>query len=161
VNKVFEHIGGAAKGSLSGALVYAGIIGLMLTDAVLTPGDIAADMREKSLRDKMSEGTITSGQYQKKASNAFTLYPPAWWALVLGLVYVSKGDYVQKAKFAGILIGSGALAALALNTKKPDILTVRDNMPKSKPVSSTLPFNGPNKKKRMALMSGNKLKFIK
>ena len=98
MKKFFEEIGNASKGEYGAGVLYAGAVGLILSDIVPTPADALYFYTEKKLRDKWKNGEITPEQYWKKTAMAYYLYNPIWWILVIAVIYNVPGDVSKKAK---------------------------------------------------------------
>ena len=97
-----------AKGGHTGVL-YAGAIGLLLSDIIPTPADGLYFYAERKLKDKLESKLITPEQYWTRSALAYYGYNPIWWGLVLGAMVLTKGDYKQKAKVGLGIIGAGAV----------------------------------------------------
>lgn len=94
------------------ALLYAGMIGLVLSDIIPTPADAAYFYAERNLRDKWKHREITPEQYWSISAAYYYVLNPIWWTLV-GITVVSiKGDASKKIKVLGGLIGAGAVLAV-------------------------------------------------
>jgi hypothetical protein len=162
MNDAFKAISDSLKGELGGIVVYSALAGLLLTDAIPNPGDALAAMNEKSLREQMENGEITSTVYRKKTINASSLYAPLWWGSVLLATFARKGDGIAKAKFAGLLVLSGALLGIALGgTKKTQPVDVSGMLNACGPEKQNT--NVKNVTKRpftKAVMQGNTLRII-
>jgi hypothetical protein len=101
-------VGEIQKGGHTG-LLYAGAIGLLLSDIIPTPADGLYFYTERKLKEKLENGTITSSQYWNYSALAYYGYNPIWWSIVLGSIVLTKGDYKQKAKVGLAVIGAGAV----------------------------------------------------
>ena len=101
------------------AVLYAGLIGLVLSDIIPTPADAIYFTVERNLRDKWKRGEITPKQYWTKTTASYYLLNPLWWGIVSAITLSVKGDAEKKLKVAGALIGSGiAFAVIYKNIKK-------------------------------------------
>ena len=95
----------------TGAL-YAGLIGLFVSDLIPTPADAFYFDRERKLRDKWKSGEISPEEYWEKSASNYYLYNAAWWLLVgLATIY-TKGMAENKIVTMGALIGGGAVIAV-------------------------------------------------
>lgn len=160
VGKVFENIHGAAKGDFGAGILYAGAVGLILSDIIPTPADAFYFYREKQLRDKWKAGKITPEKYWQKIATAYYIYNPIWWSLVLVLLYTTKGDIPQKAKIGLAVIGIGAVVGMLYRNKKKDIVEIQKIENIEEPEEQ---FTGPQKKapkQKLAIREGNRLKFV-
>lgn len=158
MNKVFENISGALSGQLGTVVLYSGIVGIMLTDALPNPGHVLAAYQEESLKKRLGDGIITDSEYRKKSINALSLYPPAWWALVLMTTFLYKGDLAAKAKLAGVMIAAGTMAGYAMGGNKPIEIKA-----KKEPLAFTgdsKPVRKPKDAIKRAVMRGNKIRII-
>lgn len=97
-----------SKGSHTG-LLYAGAIGLLLSDVIPTPADGLYFLTERKLKAKLEDGKITPKEYWTKSALAYYLYNPIWWGIVLGAMVAVKGDFEKKAKVGFAIIGAGAV----------------------------------------------------
>jgi len=94
------------------ALIYAGLIGLVLSDIIPTPADALYFHIERNLRDKWKRGEITPEKYWEKTAEYYYILNPIWWLLVGGIVISIKGDASKKIKILGGIIGAGAVLAV-------------------------------------------------
>lgn len=94
------------------AIVYAGVIGLVLSDVIPTPADALYFYAERNLRDKWKRGEITPEKYWSRSAAYYYSFNPIWWALVGTLIFTMKGDAKQKLKTLGMVIGAGAVLAV-------------------------------------------------
>ena len=122
-------ISSAAKSGHGDAVVYAGMIGLFLSDVIPTPADALYFHTEKILRDKWKKGQITPQQYWTRTALAYYGYNPIWWLLVMGIVIASKGDYTHKAKIGIALIGSGAVLGVIYKNIQADKIELASELP--------------------------------
>jgi hypothetical protein len=121
MNKVFEKISLVAKGPHGEAVLYAGALGLILSDVIPTPADAAYFWREKQLRDKWKAGSITPAQYWEKTLFAYYMYNPIWWSLVFLAMVGIPGNIQKKAKVGLALVGTGAVMAVIYKNYRSDI----------------------------------------
>jgi hypothetical protein len=125
MKKFFEEIGNASKGEYGAGVLYAGAVGLILSDIVPTPADALYFYTEKKLRDKWKNGEITPEQYWKKTAMAYYLYNPIWWILLLAVVYNVEGDISKKAKIGLAVAGAGAVIGIIYRNYSQDIKQIR------------------------------------
>lgn len=102
------------------AVLYAGFVGLVLSDIIPTPGDALYFYRQRMLKNKLNQGEITPKQYWIKDAAGYYLYNSAWWALVFGTVLLSKGDFNQKLKLSMAIMGGGIVGAVLIKNIKKD-----------------------------------------
>ena len=128
MKKFFEEIGNASKGEYGAGVLYAGAVGLILSDIVPTPADALYFYTEKKLRDKWKNGEITPEQYWKKTAMAYYLYNPIWWILLLAVVYNVEGDISKKAKIGLAVAGAGAVIGIIYRNYSQDIKQIRQEV---------------------------------
>lgn len=117
---MIKSIKSGFKSEHANALLYAGLLGLILSDIIPTPADAVYFNVERNLRDKWKRGEIEPKQYWEKTAMAYYLLNPIWWTLVAGVTISIKGDATQKLKIAGALIGAGAVVAIIYKNIKKD-----------------------------------------
>lgn len=127
MSKIFEEISKATKGNYGEAVLYAGAIGLVLSDIIPTPADALYFYTERKLRDQFNNRKITPKQYWIRSASAYYLYNPIWWLLVLGAMHYKEGDYKAKAKVGLALIGAGAVIGVIYRNYKKDIEEVKQD----------------------------------
>ena len=128
MKKIFEEIGNASKGEYGAGVLYAGAVGLILSDIIPTPADALYFYTEKKLRDKWKNGEIAPEKYWKKTAMAYYLYNPIWWILVLAVVYNIEGDLEKKAKIGLALAGAGAVIGIIYRNYSQDIKQIREEV---------------------------------
>lgn len=105
------------------ALLYAGAIGLLLSDVIPTPADGLYFSLQQKNKAKLEAKEITPKQYWTRDAIYYYGLNPLWWGLVLGALYYTKGDYTQKAKVGvGILAFGVVLSVIHKNIKKDEEL---------------------------------------
>lgn len=102
------------------AVLYAGFIGLVLSDIIPTPGDAVYFYQQRLLKERLNKGEITPKQYWIKDAAGYYLYNSAWWALVFGVVLATKGDFNQKLKLSMAMMGGGFVASVLIKNIKKD-----------------------------------------
>jgi hypothetical protein len=156
---IFKEISTATEGQYGTAILYAGAIGLILSDIIPTPADALYFHTEKKLRDLWTEQKITPKQYWVRSASAYYLYNPIWWILVLGVMHYKQGDFKDKAKIGLAMIGVGAVLGVIYRNYKKDIEEVRKD---AFPIQETkVNFDAkpsPNRI-RAVYRQGNKIKF--
>lgn len=128
MKKIFEEIGNASKGEYGAGVLYAGAVGLILSDIIPTPADALYFYTEKKLRDKWKNGEITPEKYWKKTAMAYYLYNPIWWILVLAVMYNIEGDLAKKAKIGLAIAGAGAVVGIIYRNYSQDINQIRQEV---------------------------------
>lgn len=156
---IFKEISTATEGQYGTAILYAGAIGLILSDIIPTPADALYFHTEKKLRDLWVEKKITPKQYWVRSASAYYLYNPIWWILVLGAMHYKQGDFKAKAKLGLAIVGAGAVIGVIYRNYKKDIEEVRKD---AFPIEETkVNFDAkpsPNRI-RAVYRQGNKIKF--
>ena len=103
------------------AVLYAGLIGLLVSDIVPTPADaIYFRLMEKN-KQLLEEKKISTKQYWTRDAAMYYGLNPLWWLLVLGIVVKTKGGLDNKLKWGIGLIGAGAvIGVLSKNIKEEE-----------------------------------------
>jgi hypothetical protein len=115
-----DTISGAIKSGHGNAILYAGAIGLLLSDIIPTPADALYFSLMQKNKAKLTEGFITPKKYWTKDAILYYGLNPLWWTIVLGAMYYTKGSYTQKVKVGLGLIASGIVVAVLHNNIKKD-----------------------------------------
>ena len=115
-----DTISGAIKSGHGNAILYAGAIGLLLSDIVPTPADALYFSLMQKNKAKLTKREITPKKYWTKDALLYYGLNPLWWTIVLGAMYYTKGDYNQKAKVGLGLLASGIVIAVINNNIKKD-----------------------------------------
>jgi uncharacterized membrane protein YkvI len=116
-----ESISGAVKSGHGTAVLYAGVLGLLLSDIIPTPADAIYFRLQAKNKYNLENKIITPKQYWTRDAVAYYGLNPLWWSLVLGAVLFTKGDVGQKAKVGLAIIGGGAvLGVLSKNIKEEE-----------------------------------------
>lgn len=118
-----DSIKSAISSGHGNAIVYAGAIGLLLSDVIPTPADGVYFWLMKKERDKYDKKEITAKQYWTREAMAYYGLNPIWWGIVLGALYYTKGDYTNKLKVGLGLISAGAVAGVLYKNIKEDETT--------------------------------------
>ena len=101
------------------ALVYAGAIGLILSDIIPTPADAVYFKLMQSNKEKLESGQISAKQYWQREALLYYGLNPLWWSLVLGALYFTKGHYTTKMKVGlAVIAAGGVFAVLNENIRK-------------------------------------------
>lgn len=110
------------------AVLYAGAIGLLLSDVIPTPADAIYFRLQQKNKAKLQTNEITPKQYWVRDAISYYALNPLWWSLVLGAMIYTKGDYNKKAKIGIGIIASGVvLSVLHKNIKKDEELMKKIN----------------------------------
>ena len=118
---MIDNISSAIKGGHGNAIIYAGAIGLLLSDIIPTPADAVYFRLQQRNKAKLEAKEITPKQYWIRDAVAYYGLNPLWWGLVLGSLYLTKGDYTQKAKVGFALVATGAvIGVISKNIKKDE-----------------------------------------
>jgi len=108
------------------AILYAGALGLLLSDIIPTPADALYFNLQQKNKARLESGEITPKQYWTRDVVTYYGLNPLWWSLVLGAMIYTKGDYTQKAKVGlGILAAGAVVAVIHKNIKKDEELLKR------------------------------------
>lgn len=103
------------------AVLYATLIGLVLSDVIPTPADAAYFRLMEKNKQKLNDKIITPKQYWTRDAVLYYGLNPIWWSLVLGAVVLTKGDLSDKLKLGIALIGSGAvIGVISKNIKEEE-----------------------------------------
>lgn len=113
----------AIKSGHGNALLYAGAVGLLLSDVIPTPADALYFRLQQKNKAKLQSGEITPTQYWTRDAIYYYGLNPLWWSIVLGALYFTKGDYTQKAKVGlGLLATGVVVGVIHRNIKKDEAL---------------------------------------
>lgn len=113
----------AVKSGHGTGILYAGLIGLALSDIIPTPADALYFYRQRKLREKFEKNEISAKRYWVEESVGYYGYNLIWWLLLFGVVSYSKGDFEQKLKLAiGIVAAGGVVGVLGHNIKRDALL---------------------------------------
>jgi hypothetical protein len=118
-----DTIKSAISSGHGNAILYAGALGLLLSDILPTPADALYFNLQQKNKAKLEKGEITPKQYWTRDAVLYYGLNPIWWGIVLGGIYFTKGDYTQKAKVGvGLLAMGVVVAVLHKNIKKDEEL---------------------------------------
>jgi hypothetical protein len=116
-----DTIKGAVKGGYGNAVLYAGALGLLLSDVIPTPADALYFHLQEKNKHNLNNKSITPKQYWTREAVYYYGLNPIWWGLVLGSMYLTKGTFNQKAKVGiGFLATGVVIAVLNKNIKKDE-----------------------------------------
>lgn len=109
----------AVKGGHGNAILYAGALGLLLSDVIPTPADsLYFSLMQKNKRKLVSK-EITPKQYWQREAVLYYGLNSIWWGVVLGALYLTKGEYTTKIKVGiGIIAAGGVIGVLNKNIEK-------------------------------------------
>ena len=120
---MINNFNSAIKGGHGNALLYAGALGLLLSDVIPTPADALYFRFQQKNKARLEAKEITPKQYWVRDAFYYYGLNPLWWSLVLGTLYFTKGDFNQKAKIGVALISGGAvLGIISKNIRKDEEL---------------------------------------
>ena len=114
-------IDSAIKSGHGNAILYAGAIGLLLSDIIPTPADAVYFRLQEKNKTKLDNGEITPKQYWTRDALMYYGLNPLWWGLVLGVLVLTKGSVGEKAKLGiGLIAAGGVLGVLGKNIKEEE-----------------------------------------
>lgn len=99
----------AIKSGHGAGVLYAGMLGLLISDLVPTPADAFYFRDQQKLRAKFEKGEITAKKYWIKETTNYYGMNALWWAGVLFGVTLIKGDFEKKFRVAIGLLAAGAI----------------------------------------------------
>ena len=117
---MINSISGALKSGHGNAILYAGAIGLLISDVIPTPADALYFYLQRKNKDKLNKGEITPKKYWTRSALYYYGLNPIWWTIVLGAMYYTKGDYTSKAKVGIGLLASGIVVGVIHKNIKKD-----------------------------------------
>ena len=106
--------------------LYAGILGMVVADAIPTPADLLYFTWDRQLRDDWEAGRIAPTDYWTRKTLIYFVPDVVWWSGVAAAVYLMPGDFWNKLYLAIGIVSGGAVAALILNF-------IREDMEKKRP----------------------------
>ena len=103
------------------AVLYAGLLGLLVSDLVPTPADAVYFRLMAKNKQKLENGQITPKQYWTRDALMYCGLNPAWWIIVIGAVTLTKGDLNDKLKIGiGIVAAGAVFGVLSKNIKEEE-----------------------------------------
>lgn len=164
MQKVLKDIFAASQSKHASGVLYAGAVGIIMSDFIPTPAEVLYYYTEKNLHAKWKEGKITPEKYYRGTYAARTFGKTAWWLGVLTAVYFKKGDVNQKAMFGLALVGAGMIAGVIYKRMEKDFSEVKREVAMA--LEEKQEFAGGKTKPvkvgqyRGVLRKGNVLKFV-
>ena len=160
---IFKEILEATEGRHASGVLYAGAVGILLSNIIPTPAEALFYHTEKKLRNKWDNDEITAEKYWQKTASAYYLYKPVWWGIVISAMYFTKGDVKNKAKIGLIMVTAGAVVGIIYKNYTKDIQDIRREVltsmePKKNITGTTKPAKVGQY--RSVLRKGNVLKFV-
>lgn len=121
-----DTIQSAIKSGHGVGILYAGLIGLALSDIIPTPADALYFYNQQRLKEKFAKKEITPDKYWFKEGANYYGLNLLWWLTVIGVVSITKGGLKRKASVGVSVIAAGAvIGVIALNIKKDKELQKR------------------------------------
>lgn len=102
------------------ALIYAGLLGLVLSDIIPTGGDALYFNKMRKWRNQLIKGEITPTQYWKKEALGYYTFNSGWWLGVGVITLCIKGDWKTKLKVLAGFAGAGVVAFTIIKNIKDD-----------------------------------------
>lgn len=115
-----KSISSASASGHGTALIYAGLLGLLLSDIIPTPADALVFKYQSKLKDQLEAKEITPKQYWLRDAMAYYFFNPVWWIIVILLVTNIKGDAERKLKFSLGIIAAGLVVSVIYTNIKKD-----------------------------------------
>ncbi len=123
-------------------LLYAGAIGLLISDLVPTPADAFVFSWQQKNKQKLEKGEITPKQYWQKETFNYYAINPLWWTLVLGAAVYFGSDFKQKRNILlGLIAGGAVIAVIHKNIKKDEDFYASHEIVEKKPTIPSLDKN--------------------
>jgi len=115
-----KSISSASESGHGTALLYAGLLGLLISDIIPTPADALVFKYQSKLKDQLEAKEITPKQYWLRDAAAYYFLNPIWWIIVILIVSNIKGDAERKLKFSIGIIAAGLVVAVIYKNIKKD-----------------------------------------
>jgi hypothetical protein len=104
------------------AILYAGALGLLLSDVIPTPADAIHFSFMQKQKRKLENKEITPKEFWRNQAISYYGLNPLWWSLVLGALYFTKGTYTTKLKVGlGVIAGGAVIGVIHNNIKKDEL----------------------------------------
>lgn len=114
-----NSIGNAIKAGHGTGILYAGILGLALSDIIPTPADALYFHNQQKWKEQLAKKEITPEQFWRKELIGYYGYNFGWWLIFLGAVVSVKGDFRKKSEIAiGLLAAGAVVGVIAKNIQK-------------------------------------------
>ena len=130
---LYEELKGVSESQYATGALYAGLLGLMLSDLIPTPADALYFRDERKLRNRWKDSDILPEEYWEKSASNYYLYNALWWGLVGLAVIYTKGTAENKILTLGGLIGAGAVVSVIYTNIQKD----KAELEKEKPTQTT------------------------
>lgn len=111
----------AIKGGHGKGVLYAGLLGLALSDAIPTPADALYFYRQRKIREKFEKGEISAKSFWLEETLGYYGYNVAWWLLLFGVVASIKGDFDKKLEVAIAMVAGGAVIGVIGRNIQEDV----------------------------------------
>ena len=103
------------------AVLYAGLIGLVLSDIIPTPADAVYFRMMSKNKKLLKDGKISPKQYWTRDAALYYGLNPLWWSLVLLAVVKTKGELIDKVRVVTLILVAGAVVGvLSKNIKEEE-----------------------------------------
>jgi len=115
-----KSISGASASGHGTALLYAGLIGLLVSDIVPTPADAVYFRYQSKLKNQLQSKEITPKQYWLRDAAGYYLLNPIWWLIVILIISNVNGDTNKKLKFTAGILAAGLVVVVIYKNIKQD-----------------------------------------
>lgn len=102
----------AIKSGHGEAIIYAGAIGLLISDILPTPADGIYFYAMQKNKAKLQSKEITPKQFWRRETALYYGLNPVWWGIVLGAMYFTKGSFTAKIKVGIGIISAGVVVGV-------------------------------------------------
>lgn len=117
---LYGELQGVGESQYATGAIYAGLLGLFLSDLIPTPADALYFRDERKLRNRWKDRDILPEEYWEKSASNYYLYNAAWWALVGIATIYTKGTAEDKLLTLSGLIGAGAVISVIFTNIQKD-----------------------------------------
>ena len=101
-------------------LLMAAVGGAALGNILPTPADALVFHLRRKLRDKWTDGEITSKNYWGSEAAYYYLFNSSWWALVGLATFYTPGNVKDKLRTLLLLTGAGVVFSILYTNIKKD-----------------------------------------